>query len=286
MKKILSLTFLLSLLFVACDNEGAQDNLNETITLSAASEAAIEETEVVLDDIALYSESVYGVSTSKSSSTITSKSGDKYGRSRFFKNCADIVVEVTDSLATVTITFNGECEDSDGNVITGTITKVREIGDATKTKTVTFTDVSVNGYLVNGTKQYTFVEENSNGNPQMDGTTNITVETDEGTYTKVGNRTVEITAGGDTDTCYDDEKTITGASTYTDAAGNTYSMEITTALVKPAECRYIASGIKTYTTPEGTSTLDYGDGTCDNVAIKTATDGTVTEVELRKKRKK
>lgn len=286
MKKIFSLSFFLSLVLIACDNEGVQNDLNSTGTVSVEAEVAIEETEAVLDDIALYSESAYGISTSKSSSTLTSKSDDKRGYSGFFRECSDIVIEITDTLIITTITFNGECEDNDGNVITGTITKVREIGDGIKTKTLTFTDLSVNGYLVNGTKQYTFTAENDNGNPEMTGTANITVETEDGTYTKEGNRTVEITAGGDTYTCYDDEKTITGSFTYTNAEGSTFTMEITTNLVKPAACKYIALGVKTYTTPEGTITLDYGDGTCDNVATKTAADGTVTEIELRKKKKK
>ncbi len=286
MKKIFSITFLLALFVVACDKEGTTEgNLNNAEASSIDAEVTIEETEEVLDNIALYSESTFNISTSKNSTTAKDDEPDRNGSSGFFKDCVDITVEATETTITTTIVFTGECEDKNGNVITGTITKVRELTDVTKTKTVTFTDVTINGRVVNGTKQYAYTKENSNGNPQMTGSVDITIETEEGTVSKVGNRTVEITAGGDTNFWLDDEKTITGACTYTNASGNTFSVEITTALVKPAQCKYIASGVKTYTREEGTTTLDYGDGTCDNVATKTAPDGTVTEVTLRKKRK-
>ncbi|GGD21658.1 hypothetical protein [Hyunsoonleella pacifica] len=285
MRKILSLMFLVSLFFVGCDKEEApQNDLNAATELSVDAEVTIEETEEVLDNIVLYSESSYGVTTS--SNGLTSKGPDRHGWSGFFKACAGITVVETDMTITTTIVFNGECTDKEGNSITGTITKEREKTEGSRTRTVTFTDVTINGRVVNGTKQYVFTEENDNGNPEMSGSVDITIETEDGTVSKVGNRTVEITAGSDTYSWFDDEKTITGASIYTNAEGNTFTVEITTPLVKPAECKYIASGVKEYTRPEGTTVIDYGDGTCDNVATKTAPDGTVTEITLRKRKRK
>jgi len=284
MKKILSLTFLATLLFVACEKEEtSQNDLDIPAGLLVDNEVTLEETEEVLDNIVLYSESAFGVTTS---TTSKNESPDKRGKSEFFRECADITVEETDTITTTTIVFNGECEDEDGNSISGTITKVKENAEGSRTRTVTFTDVMINGRLVNGTKIYTFVEENENGNPEMTGTVDMSIETDEGTATKVGTRTVEVTAGGDTYFWYDDEKTITGTSTFTNAAGESFMVEITTPLVKPAECRYIASGVKEYTRTEGTTIIDFGDGTCDNIATKTLPDGTTEEITLRKRRKK
>lgn len=285
MRKILSLMFLVTLFFVACDKEEtSQDDFNTATELSVEAEVAIEETEEVLDNIVLYSESSYGITASNNG--LTSKGSDRHGRSGFFKECADITVVETGTTITTTIVFNGECTDKEGNSITGTITKEREKIDGSRTRTVTFTDITINGRVVNGTKQYVFTEENDNGNPEMSGSVDITIETEDGTVSKVGNRTVEITAGSDTYSWFDDEKTITGSSIYTNAEGNTFTVEITTPLVKPAECKYIASGVKEYTRPEGTTVIDYGDGTCDNVATKTAPDGTVTEITLRKRKRK
>ncbi|WP_136480348.1 hypothetical protein [Cognatitamlana onchidii] len=288
MKKIQSLLLLSVFGFIACENqdvEVADSNLLEQNAL--ATELVAEETEIVLDDIVMYSDSAFGIDASTSkTSTDKDSLGKNRGRSKFFKECASIVSEVSDGIVTTTITFDENCEDRHGNVISGTIVKVKTIGDASKEKVVTITDFSINGYVVNGTKTYTFVESNANGNPEMNGTVDMTIATEEGIRTKKGNRTVEITAGGDTDSCYDDEKTITGAAVYTNTEGLSKTVTITSPLVKPAECRYIASGVKTYEVSAGTVTLDFGDGTCDNVATKTAMDGTETEVRLGKKRKK
>ncbi|MEC3906664.1 hypothetical protein VOI54_06510 [Tamlana sp. 2201CG12-4] len=293
MRKINSLVLLIAITFFACETERTDtDELNLLESDPVAVDAVIEEVEGVLDDIVVYSDSTFGIeaisssgSTSKVSSTAKDSGHGKRGRSEFFKACATIESEELDGVITTTITFSGDCEDWFGNVISGTITKVRAVSDTGKEKTVTIENLTINGYVINGTKTYTFVLSNDNGNPEMTGSVNITVETENGTRTKEGTRTVEITAGGDTDTCRDDEKTITGSSVYTNAEGASRSVTITTPLVKPAECRFIASGVKEYTREEGTTVLDYGDGTCDNVATKTSEDGTVTEIRLGKRRK-
>lgn len=288
MKKINSLLFVLAIILVSCDKESVNsdtENVSEADLVSV--ELALEEAEVVLDNIVLYSENSFGVQSSITSKSSTSKNAvdDKRGRSGFFRECADITIEIMQNTIIKTIVFNQGCVDNDGNEITGTIIKSRSKTDSSKERTVTIEDLSINGRVVNGTKTYTFMQSNDNGNPEMTGSVNISVETEDGTKSKVGTRTIEITAGGDTDSHFDDEKTITGSSEYTNKEGETLTVTITTPLVKPAECRYIASGVKEYVREAGTTLLDFGDGTCDNIAIKTAPDGTETEVELRKKRK-
>ncbi|MEP5339215.1 MAG: hypothetical protein ABJL44_16245 [Algibacter sp.] len=288
MRKLKSLLLLSVIGFAACETETANvDVLGANLSDTVTAEVAFEETEDVLDNIAIYSDSAFGIETTTSKASDSKDSTyKKHGRSGYFKDCADIVVEELDGTTTTTITFTEDCEDRDGNVISGTITKVKTESDNGKEKTVIVDGLMINGYVINGTKTYVYTVSNANGNPEMMGSVNMSIETDEGTATKVGSRTVEITAGGDTDTCTDDEKTITGSFVYTNAEGVENSVTITTDLVKPADCKYIASGIKVYTTEAGTVTLDYGDGTCDDVATKTDTDGTETEVTLGKRRKR
>ena len=283
MNKIKILMVLLALGFVSCQND---DSSNLSSDDSFASEAIAEEAESVLDNIALYSESTFGVYQSTGKTSLDSKTDgtSKRGRSGYFKECVDIAYEETDTTRKLTITFTGDCTDSDGNIITGTITKLRSKTDTSAERSITITNLSINGYVVNGSKSYTYTASNANGNPEMTGSIEISIETDAGTISKVGTRTVEITAGAETDTCTDDEKTITGSSEFTDATGAVFSMVIDPALVKPAGCKYMASGVKTYTHANGITTLDYGDGTCDNIAIKTAADGSITEIELGRKR--
>jgi len=285
MKKLNLLLVLAVLVFVGCDNENVPSN-ELASSSSLDSEIIIEEAESVLDDISIYSDSSFEIaSTSKSSSSSKeSTNKDKRGRSGFFKNCADITIEEVGDTVTTTIIFTDTCEDYNGNIIYGTIVKVKTKSDTSKERTITIEDLSINGYVINGTKTYSYVSSNANENPELVSSVDITIQTEEGTISKIGTRTIEITAGGDTDTCYDDEKTITGLSAFTDENGAIFSVEITTPLVKPAGCKYIAFGIKEYTTEDGTATVDFGDGTCDDVATKTAIDGTITEITLGKKR--
>lgn len=148
-----------------------------------------------------------------------------------------------------------------------------------------FTDFSVNGYVINGTRQYEHLDENENGNPQMSGETNLIIETEEETITKTGSRLVEVTAGSDTDSYEDNEWTITGSHELIKADGSVFEMKIILPFVKPEGCGYIAFGVKEISKSGELSTLNYGDGTCDAIATWTAANGTITEIEIKRTRK-
>lgn len=266
-----------SVTFVSCDNEDSSDTnedaLDNTIT-SVSLEASTEAVESVVDDYVFYGGSYldFGSLFGKG----------HHDRAGFFSSCAEMESETTDDITTITLTFPEDCEDRKGNILSGTITIVKSTSDTDRSRTVTFDDFTVNGYAVSGSKSGMYTAENANGNPELSSTVAISMETEEGTITKVGSKLVEITSGGDTDTHSDDEKTITGSHVFTNAEGDTFSVEITTALIKPADCRYIASGVKQYSKNGEVSTLDYGDGTCDAIGTLTEVDGTITEIELRR----
>jgi hypothetical protein len=285
MKKFKIVFLALGAVFISCQNDSLTPDIFTDATVST--EVIIEEAESVLDDISLYSESSYGIESSTQSgktASLKDVTTNKHGRSGYFKDCAEIVVEEDGDILTTTITFTEGCLDRKGNVINGTIIKVRSETDTDAERSITIDNLSINGYVVNGSKKYTYTTSNANGNPEMTGTIDITVVTDEGTVSKLGSKSVEITAGGDTDTYEDDEKTITGSFVYTNTSGAVFSSEITTGLIKPAGCRFISSGVKEYIKEAGVTIIDYGDGACDAVATKTAPDGTVSEVRLGKKR--
>lgn len=283
-------TVTLTLLFLSCDdnssdiNDGTED---QSITALITLEASVEEVESVMDSYSYYAVSALEFDTAKTATSKTVILGNGCrDRSGFFSECANFQKETVDNTITITITFPEDCVDRNDNTISGTITVVKLISDTDKTRTITFSDFTINGHVINGTKTQEFTPENEEGNPQMSGTANISIETDQGTVTKVGTRLVVITSGGDTNTHWDDEKTITGSHTFTNAEGYSKVIEITTPLVKTAVCRFIGQGVKTYTKNEDTVSLDYGDGTCDNVATLTKSDGIVIEIALRKRRKK
>ncbi|PCJ95529.1 MAG: hypothetical protein COA50_10065 [Flavobacteriaceae bacterium] len=279
--KLVVMGLMLALAFTSCEKNNDAD-LMETedlsITEAVSLEASIEGVEDVTDQYILYSGAFLQYDG------IASKGDPRHFG--FFRECAIIESVITDTSYVINITFEEECEDKHGNTVSGVITITKEISDTSKERTITFVDFTVNGYVVNGAKTFNYTAENANGNPEMSGTVDISIETEEGTISKVGNRTIEITAGAETDSWLDDEITKTASFSYTRASGAMFTMEITTPLVKPAECKYFASGVREFTNDEGTSSLDYGDSTCDNIAVLTDSDGNETEIELRKGRRK
>ena len=82
----------------------------------------------------------------------------------------------------------------------------------------------------------------------------------------------------------DDVIIITGSAEIVmtiDGVTETYKKEITTPLKRLGDCRYIVEGVVEISL-NGTviSTIDYGDRTCDEVAIVTDADGNQSEIDL------
>jgi hypothetical protein len=107
---------------------------------------------------------------------------------------------------------------------------------------------------------------------------------DNTTYTRSYNHTRTWTAGFDTPlNIWDDVYTIEGNATGINRKGNTYTHTITNPLVIENDCRWIVQGTIELTTNGKTATLDYGMGTCDDMATITI-NGKTTDIKIRTKR--
>ena len=290
MKHFKTLFFCIMVLCFSCETEQVEtSNLDSTVTLESVRsqieiENAISAADDALDNLAIYTNIDFFGNVGKSA-TLNGAKNPATTKPNFFRNCVDIMTITNEGSRTIVFTFTGECEDQDGNVITGVVTKTTTYGDEDKQTILTIENLTINGLIINGTKTQNSVASNQNGNPEISGTVDLSVETENGTITRVGNRTVALIEGGDTRTFQDDVKSITGSFTYTGLERN-FSTEITSPLIKPANCRFIVSGTKKYITDEEETTLDYGDGTCDEFATLTLPDGTQTEISLKKSRNK
>jgi len=282
MKKInffTALVFSLMTLWSCQKSDSSEIQMSQlNVSESVAVVASVDEVEELMDQHIYYTDSFFDFSG------LTGKGYASNG-SGFFTPCTTIELVTIENSATVTIGFKEGCTDAYGNEVSGTITLVRSIANDGYNFNVTFTEVSINGYVINGTKTYTRIAANSNGNPEITSTVAMTVLTDAGIITKTGNKAIEVSAGNDTETYLDDEIPIRGASTYTAVDGTVISAEITRPLVKLASCRFISEGVKQLNINGAVSVLDYGDGTCDNKAIVTDSEGVITEIELRKGRR-
>jgi hypothetical protein len=106
---------------------------------------------------------------------------------------------------------------------------------------------------------------------------NMTFTNSRGIFTRVGTRTRECVEGFDTVIWTDNVYVVTGNWTTTFPNGNIHSNEISnsTPIRIRLNCDYrVVSGIVNITRPNHTAVLNYGTGTCDNIATISIDGGT------------
>jgi hypothetical protein len=95
----------------------------------------------------------------------------------------------------------------------------------------------------------------------------LTLDTTNQIVTLNSNRLRTWTAGFNTLNPFDDTYSITGSGSGTDRNGNAFGFAITNPLIFKMDCPWIESGTIDFTTPAFSQlSLDYGNGTCDNIA--------------------
>lgn len=277
---ILTMTF--SLTFLSSCNK-----TNETLDLTAEEALTEVQDETLATD--LFDEVIeIGEEAEAADNTKSSESGKGYRLS----DCVTITRVFTADSRTVTIDFGEEnCESADGKYRRGKIIIERTgfyfTGDVTAT--YSFENYFVDDNQLTGTKTYT-------GSFNDDGTYSSTFVTDgsiiladgSGTITWHSERNRLISEGAETRRFADNRVEITGFSNGTTADGSTFESEILEPLVRIYEegCfRFYVSGIVKINKADGTEILiDYGDGTCDNLAEVTI-DGVTEIIELGTHRK-
>jgi hypothetical protein len=150
------------------------------------------------------------------------------------------------------------------------------------TMTIERENYVVNGYAIEGT--VTFTNQTTGDVPQWTRTvTGGQVTTpDGGVYTHSGTRTIRQIEGASTPFIMIDNtfEVSAGSATVTRPNGSSLTATVTTPLIKHATCANISAGVMHL---EGTflnGDLDYGDDTCDNIAVYTHVDGTTHTVTL------
>jgi len=185
----------------------------------------------------------------------------------------------------VTIDFGEEgCEGKYGAIRKGKIivTVTGFFLETGSKRIVEFDGYSVNDYQIEGTKTVTNLGKNESGNwvrkIEVDGQ----VTTPAGKIiTRVSTREREWVEGADTPFYFwDDVFSITGTASGVNSKGVAYEAEITSPLIKARNCRWVQEGVLSIVTDEHTIIIDFGDGTCDNVAIATV-DGEEREIKFK-----
>lgn len=187
---------------------------------------------------------------------------------------------------TIILDYGESTELENGRIIKGIVQIV--LSDSPRvdgaTRTVTFQDFSIDEVGITGTNVKTF-----NGDNQTERIVNISRDmlftfTDGTTLARTAEKTRTWIAGLDTPLDHmDDVMEITGYTNCEDSDGNIYRREITNALVKRGDCRFIVSGEVTLTKNGAAfATIDYGNGECDRIAVMTTSEG-AKEIEIGKR---
>ena len=172
----------------------------------------------------------------------------------------------------MTIDFASGCTSIDGLTRKGKIiaTLSGPIRTAGTSITIGFENYSVNDFKLEG--EFSITNNSANSILSFSTqTTNGKLTYPGGAlfYTHSGNHTLTQTAGVGTPSFLDDSFSLTGTGTTSSSLGNSLTVNIITPLIKKATCANIVSGIEQFTYNNITGTLDFGDGSCDNLALLT-----------------
>lgn len=201
---------------------------------------------------------------------------------RFLPSCVTITIVLTQNMKTVTIDFGDGCELRNGNFVSGKIILEyeREPG-ATVSISYSFDNFYFNRKNIAGGGSILRERSNENGNPQSTKTFDVTVTWPDGTFaSKAGVKVREWIEGQGTRAWGDNVFLITGHGTFTKKNGTILSAIVTEPLRRELSCRFLVSGIVSLAKNEDTAVLNYGDGTCDDLATISINGGEEREIHL------
>jgi hypothetical protein len=200
--------------------------------------------------------------------------------------CPTITINpVTSYPMTITIDFGTSCVGNDGHTRSGKIIAVLSAPyiDSASVLTISLDSyheiINTTAYDVEGTETITNLGHNQSGHPVFDVvTSNGIITWSSGSIYWSSHRQNEWIQGYNTwFDVFDDIYLVTGTSDGTNSNGETFQINITIPLRVELTCSYIVSGaLEIITQANPIITVDYGTGTCDNIAVATCYGYTVT----------
>lgn len=288
MKKLfLNLLLLLAITIVSCDKQTdpatsiLTDNQEKYIEDDAA---AVSETEAVEYETDYFT---------SSSTVITSLSGQTKNTTGFWQRYINSVgpAVTIDPIGdnwpkTITINYGNGIELVNGRVIQGIIQVVVSAPPRTlnSTRTVTFKNFYIDSAQITGTMLKTYTATDSSEIKWKTAGTVSVLFTDSTKVTREINQIKLMVDGFDTPFDHsDDVFNITGTVTTT-YDSKTIVRQIVDPLVKLGDCRYIVQGIVSLAVDGDVfCELDYGNGTCDDIATITK-DGKTIQITIGKRK--
>ena len=264
-----------AMFFVACDkNETMQEDLPAvSIDLKTA------ETETVMDEASdetsVIIEEVY--------QTVESPNTKSNALERYLPDCVTITKVISENKKSVTVDFGEGCELRNGNFVSGVIIMEYEKNTEVATKTISysFSNFYFNRKHIEGQGSILRERSNSNGNLQSTKTFNITVTWPDNTFAnKEGTKVREMIEGHDTKTWGDNVFLISGNWKFTKKNGTILLATVINPLRRELACKFLVSGVIELIKNDNNALLDYGDGSCDDLATININDNGYREIHL------
>jgi hypothetical protein len=285
------IAFLAVICLVSCKKDGASSNTtaNNAANLSDSSTAADNAYYDVLNNAFVgYSDnsSVWSANSQRSGRTSINSTGVENTATNL--SCAIYTLDDTvpgEYPKTLTVDFGSGCSSADGIQRSGKLIYV--FSDVLlrpgATASVTFDKYVVNGYGILGTYSITNNSSNVAISISTQVSNGIITYPNQTNYHYSHNRTYVMTAGSATPfDITDDVYSVTGNSSFSDSYGSSLVCNITTALVKPVACHNVTSGVVSFVYDQSVNgTVDFGDGSCDNLATLKIGDNITKTIVLR-----
>lgn len=175
------------------------------------------------------------------------------------------------------VTFDNCSVEEGGAQLTGMVTVVYTVGQEETSFTATYTDLIVDGILINGTRGFTMNGSGENISFTVVSEMNIKLA-DDSVIEEMGTKTIGFEF--DSENFFNSALTIGGNWTVK-ADGNTYTVNISSILEANFNCDYVGKGVMQLSKNGLEVSIDFGDGACDDLASMTYPDGTVDEISLK-----
>tara|TARA_R110000850_G_scaffold203228_1_gene329463 strand:- start:72787 stop:73617 length:831 start_codon:yes stop_codon:yes gene_type:complete len=248
--------FCFTFLFFSCSEDDTTDEtINETPEFSQEDTQRAAQVDQVFEGTLNIMETAYAE--------------EEEGRANsFFPPCAVLTISQQGENFELIIDFGDGCTLPNGAFVTGTVLLTYgPIQNNTRIIDYVFEEYTYNEHPVSGGGQIERLFENQNGNPQSTVNETITVGFPDSsiTATRTGFRVAEWVEGVGSGTWFDNVFHITGNWDTVFSNGFNRAGEVMETLVKKANCAIFVSGSIDITQDGLSATLDYGDGTCDNI---------------------
>jgi len=178
-----------------------------------------------------------------------------------------------------TVNFDNCAVEEGGEELSGMLAVTYKEGEESTAFTATYTNLSVDDIILNGTRSFTMSGNNENENVSFTIVSDMSVTLADGSVVEeAGTKTFSI--------LFDFENFANSALTVdgnwaVKADGNTYTVNVSSELVANFGCDYVGKGVMALAKNGLEVVIDFGEGACDDAANMTYPDGTVEEISLK-----